>query len=724
MNLKDFFASRENPPELYWSLVLEPGWVQAGVWYIGEGEAQIVSVSPATPWETEEELTGAVDAALSSAIQKLPEGQEPDKTVFGVSSSWVKDGEIKEEYLDKIKKLCAELSLTPVGFVVLPEAIAHLFKSEEGSPLSAVVLGLGKEFLEISVFKLGNLSGTTQVARSVSLVEDVTEGLSRFEGASPLPSRFIIYDGKGAELTEARETIMQESWENAGKISFLHTPKVEEFASDRKVLATSLAGANEISQVSKISSKEISSEGEESSETTPQNVAPPKSDLSPEELGFVLGGDVTQTQVPVPSPQPAPISSQPGPVPPKFATDYLQKTKSLFHGFTERIKNALTAPEKPIGKKSFTKAGIIVASGLVLLALLWWFYPKAKVTIYVSPQTFQEEVNIRFSTEGKFDIGAATVPAETAQVEVSGDKTKATSGTKTIGDKAKGTAKIQNGTAFPINLTAGTLLVSSGNLKFAMDNSASVSAALSPSSPGTVEVPVTAESIGAEYNLAKDEVFKVGNYPKAEVDATSIADFSGGSSQQISAVSQEDQAALSSELSDELSQDAKDQLLLKVGEDKIFIDDLADLSVTSEKYDHKVGDEATNLKLSLTVSATGVVADKTKLLEYAREELKGKIPSGFVLRDSHINFGFDFGDKEEADYIYNVRLGANFLPQTDTNEIKKKIVGKSPDVTQDFLSSVPGFTRAEITQNVRLPGFLGVLPHIGRNITVEIVADK
>ena len=218
MNLKDFLANRESPPELFWSLVLEPGWVQAGLWFIKGTEAEVVSVGPASPWEAEEDLIGATDAALSSAIQKLPEqSREPSKTVFGVPSAWVGGGEIKEEFLNKIKKVCTELSLDPVGFVVLPEAIANLYKSEEGAPVSAVIVGLGKEFLEIAIFKLGNLVGTTSVARSVSLIEDVNEGLSRFEGTSPLPSRIIVYDGREGEIEEAKDALLSANWEGNEK---------------------------------------------------------------------------------------------------------------------------------------------------------------------------------------------------------------------------------------------------------------------------------------------------------------------------------------------------------------------------------------------------------------------------------------------------------------------------------------------------------------------------
>ena len=150
MNLKDFLTNKESPPDLYWSLVIERGWVQAGIWYIGETSAEVLTISPGAAWETDSELVGACDAALSSCVSNLPENyEEPSKTVFGVSSSWVKEGEIQDEYLTMIKTVCTDLSLTPVGFVVLPEAIAHLYKSEEGSPLSSIIIGLGPESLEI-----------------------------------------------------------------------------------------------------------------------------------------------------------------------------------------------------------------------------------------------------------------------------------------------------------------------------------------------------------------------------------------------------------------------------------------------------------------------------------------------------------------------------------------------------------------------------------------------
>ncbi len=727
MNLKDFLTTREHPPELYWSLVIEEGWIQAGVWYIGENAAEVVSISPGAAWSEEDELTGAVDAALSSAIQKLPENyKEPNKAVFGVSSSWVKGGEITEEHLAKIKKLCTELSLNPVGFVVLPEAIAHLCKSEEGSPLNAIILGLGSGKIEISVFKLGNLIGTTEVSRSVSLVEDVTEGLSRFEGASPLPSRFIVYNGKEGELDEAKETLLQTSWEGVEKIKFLHTPKAEVLSPDRKVLATSLAGAAEIGHVSQVDSKDVQfSEGREEVEEAEEEVKPaPVAEVTAENLGFTIGADVAAGASEVENVIPPQKVEAPAPPKPRFnpggkVVEYLQKTKNLFHSFSLKTN---AAPRV----KNNTLIGILAVVLLAVIsgAVLWWFYPTAKVAVFVSPQRFEQQVQLSFSPAGVSDVAAGIIPAQVINDNVTGDKTKSTTGTKLIGNKATGSVQIANGNGTAINLAAGTLLSSATGLKYVTNSQASVSGQILPGSPGTANIDVTAFDIGAQYNLAKGEVFSIGNYSKTMVAGTSLSDFSGGSSQEISAVSADDQVSLATDLKNELAQKAITNISGKVTLDQIFVSDLAGLDTVSENFDHKVGDQADSIKLTLNLNAIGIVADKVKLIEYAKGVLKDKVPSGYVLNSDQIDFKFKFSVQQGENYLYSVTVGANFLPEIDKSKIVKEIAGKSPSVTQDYLNSIPGFGHAEITLKPHLPGFLGTLPRIPKNITLEVSAEQ
>ena len=50
---------------------------------------------------------------------------------------------------------------------------------------------------------------------------------------------------------------------------------------------------------------------------------------------------------------------------------------------------------------------------------------------------------------------------------------------------------------------------------------------------------------------------------------------------------------------------------------EFLINNLAEVDTTTQTFDHKVGDTADTLKLSLTINASGIAADKSKLDQYA-----------------------------------------------------------------------------------------------------------
>lgn len=685
--------SKEGPEkEFYWALVLEPDWVQAGIWSVVENKAQIISISPPIIWGEGQDLLGAVDTSLSAAVQNLPENfGEPAKTVFGVPAFWVEGGQIKEEHLNNIKEICNKLALEPTGFVVLPEAVAYLIKSEEGAPLSAIVVGIGKEFLEISLFKTGKIVETVQVIRSVSIFADLKEGLSRFSGIEALPSRIIVYDGKEGELEAEKQSLINAEWDNLEKVKFYHTPQVEILTPEKKVLAVALAGGTEIGGIKTVEIKKNQIDS-----------VIPREEPAVKELDFVINEDIVQTKTPNREIPASPLQSLP------FQKIKFNLLRRFWGGFLEKMNKI----------REKIKLGQI--GGLLLaLAILgfgfWWFYPKAEITIYVSPKKFEEKLGLTIDSD---------LPGKVLTTEVSGDQTKATTGRKKVGEKARGSVKIQNGTAANLNLKAGTVLLAANDLKFTLDEPASVSAALSPSLPGTQVVNVTAYDIGAEYNLAKDESFKVANYPKAEVDAQAVSAFSGGSSRDISAVSPEDQKTLEESLIQELTEIAKKNLLRNLSSEEIFIDSSLETTILSRVFSNKVGDEAENLKLTVSLRAKGFSVARGDLVALSQKTLEENIPAGFILRDDQLSFEFEPGESDEEKKAFSLRIIANFLPKVNRESIIKQIRGKSPTSVQGYLTSIPGFSRAEISIKPLFPGRLGVIPRISKNISLEVMAEQ
>ncbi len=731
MNLKSFLpgTEKEEPVEYFWSVIIEPGWVQAGIWRIKGEMAQIVHGSASYPWELEDELVNSADTALAGAIAGFPEGvDEPSKTVFGVISTWVSEGQIKDEYLEKIKRICSDLSLTPIGFVVVPEAISHLLKSEEGAPLNAILVGVYRDVLEVSVYKFGNLMGTTQVNRSLSVIEDMTEGISRFAKGDSVPSRIILYDGKDGELEDTKHSLSHIAWEDITQIQFLHTPKVEIFSPSRKVDAISLAGASEVSGVTMLEGHQESKTHESEEEVIPltaedDNLTEP----SASELGFVVDRDIEesafdqkpeypnqteqrpemdwQEQAPIDSPE-VPSKRKGNP----FA--FLKKTKIPFRGVGSQMARPFL-----VGLIALL---VLVGGGFAA----WWYYPKAEVTVYISPRQLDERIDISVDPGvSTSDPAAKILAGETVKVTVKGEKTKQTSGTKTVGDKAIGEVTLYR-VGSKLSLKSGTLLNGPDKLRFVLDEAVEVASG-SASSPSTTTAKVTAEAIGAQYNLATGTSFTVGSYTSADIEAKNEDDFSGGSSREISAVSADDQKLLETELTDELKEKAKEELTATLPDTVIFIDDSLTTTSASKSFTAKVGEEAKSLGLKLSLDAEAVTLNKSELLSLAQDAVKEKIPQGFVLREDQIDTSFEFKKKEGKVYKFEVLVSANLLPEVKTDEIAQKITGKYPSVAQDYLvKEVPGFSRAEIILKPKLPGKLGTLPHVTKNVSVEVAAER
>lgn len=755
MALKDILPSKkEEQQEYYWALSIEPGWVQAGVWRIEGEKTQVISTSPPTPWELDEELIAAVDTSLSAAVQDFPEEvKEPSKTVFGVMSSWVSEGQIKENHLEVIKNICSELSLNPVGFVILPEAIAHYSKSEEGSPLSAVVLGISKENIEITVYKLGKQIGSAQVARSLSLVEDVVEGLTRFAQNEALPSRFILYNGKEGEIEEARQTLLKANWDDLVGIKFLHTPKIETITSNNKVHAVMLAGASEIASVTSL---HILKEEEEKDEVVKSDIEEKEVEgkiITPKDLGFELGTDVAvKTEKPFPSEIEEEDSKKETKEEGEITLPLVEKIKpdskkdetkgqtkrKLFNKIPtnvimnlkdklESIRNRFgkKKTEAKYGKRAFLFGGVFLLALLVIGFASWWFYPKATVIVYVSPKKLDEKINILVDPGiESADIEAGILPGEVLEETFDGDKTKSTTGAKTVGEQATGEVTLYR-VGPELSLVAGTKIYGPGSLEFSLDEQVAVASG-SAGSPSSTKAKVKAVDIGAEYNLAANTLFTVANYSTSDIEAKNESAFSGGSSREISAVSEEDQEILEEDLTGELESNAKDKFKENLTDDKFFIDESLSSEVESRDFSNKVGDEASTLKLSLSLNVIALVVDKSSLNSLAEEVLKDRIPDGFVLRDDQIEVDFSYEDNEDGKYRLSAFVEANLLPEINPEEVGGKILGKYPPLVENyFIEEIPGFVRAEMSFNKpRFPGRLGTLPHIKNNLEVIISAEK
>ena len=730
MDLPIFKKQSEPSAEHLWSLAIGKNWVDSAIWKVEQEKVHIVAHGGPFPYQEGDikSLVEAADGSLSNAAAKIKvEIKEPSKVVFGLPPAYLENGEIKKECVEILKKLSHELELSPAGFVVIPEAIIHFVKAQEGAPPNAILVGTSEETLEVTLIQNGKIIKTTEVGRSISVGGDIAEGLARIGEPSQYPTRILIYNHKAADLEATKHELLDTDWEKIG-ITFLHTPKVEVLPEDAVISSVSLAGGAEVggatalaytapkTQNSSIMSVEESL-GEESEvlpeeEITTQDLSNIKT-VSPEELGFIEGEDIKDSAVaatPIPEPQ----------ITPTFAV-HSPATTAIREPDAVNILSTFIKKAKGFGggRKKYT-----LASGLILtplsFGLFYWYAPSAHVSIFVAPKNIEETIEFKTTTSSSPDIGSKTIPAKFIEIEKSTTKQKNATGVKKIGDKAKGEVVIYRvGPA--VTLPKGTVL-SSGSLKFTLDKDIKIaSGSAGPDTLGknTEAAGVTAVSIGTEYNLSSSSSFKIGTFSAESTTAKNDKAFTGGNAREVPAVSGEDLESLEADAKKELEEKAAAEIKGKLSDGDLLIPDKEKLEITKKDFSDTSGQEVQTVSLNLT--------GKVRFLVVSREHIKdltiaqSPLPEGFTLRAENLSIEPEAKGKNS---IFKARVKASLLPQVKPEDIIEKIAGSAPQKARSILSATPGFTRAEIATKFKFPGPLGTLPHIKRKITLEVVAEQ
>ncbi len=680
--------------EYFFSISLEESSIQAAIWIIKDNSANVVCVSHSATYEDNETLLTSADSCLSYCIQNLPpDASEPTRSVFGVPSSWVVDGQIERKYLDLVRLICNKLSLNPTGFVVLPEAIAHLYKAQEKTPISAILIGVYPQSIDVSVFRLGNLSGSVNVSRSTNVSEDVVEGLARFGQMDALPSRFLLYDSKLDDLEEIKQSLIKTDWgsDKDTNVKFLHTPAVEIVESESKMAAVSFAGAAEIGQTSNINFEIPGKKSKEVVETE-SNIDEVEGLVDAAALGFSSSFDSVEANV---------MEAESVP---QFRQDFVGQARKKVNFKLPNFRF------NKILKDDFVFISVIVIFFVLVAAFCaFWFLPKAQVTVLVSPMKITGKQNVKFDKNANSpDYSKLVIPVKTVSASASGDKTKTTSGTATVGTAAKGNVTFYN-VGGSTTVPAGTVLVASG-MNFSLDSDVQIASASGAASAATTKGNITAAGVGADANLAAGAYFTVGNFSSSLLQAKNDSALTGGSSQEVTAVSKEDVTSLTQDLNKSLTSDGQNKLKANLTSDQIIIDSTIVATASSVTLDHEVGDQANTVKLSETMKISAQVASRKDLNELAKQIFAGQVKSGYVMNDSQIDYVFEPTD---------VNFMINLLPQVSNSKIAGQIAGKSLGDAKSILGNIAGYSDSQFRLMPNIP-FLQFLPHVPNHITVII----
>lgn len=408
-----------------------------------------------------------------------------------------------------------------------------------------------------------------------------------------------------------------------------------------------------------------------------------------------------------------------------------------------------TAPKRfPALRKLFTFPQVLIVVLLLMIlvggstfAFAFYYLPQAEVTLLVSKKTLQRDVEVSLVPEQtQVDTTSRSIPATVKTAEVEETGTFDATGTKTIGEKAKGTLTIYNWTTATVSLPVGQIFTVNANqegagLTFVSTQTVDVPPLESSSedlnqtlyTAGTATIAVEASDSGTLFNLSSGLAFTVqgrsyGTSPtNPGMRGLNAQSFTGGSTQEITVVSQADIDQAITSLNAGLVTKAREQLQQQNTTGEKLLEDHITTQTLYNNVSRDIDDEAREFTVTTKVRASGFVYSQGDLENLLLALMEQNVPDGFTLAGGEHVITVSFLDQTEQG-VARVRatVEALLIPDVDIDALAQQLTGKKPQEAEEIIKNIEHVTQGSVLIRPSFPQSLQRLPHRSDRITITI----
>ena len=358
-----------------------------------------------------------------------------------------------------------------------------------------------------------------------------------------------------------------------------------------------------------------------------------------------------------------------------------------------------------INKTVFLIGGIIlIMVAFVLLAIL----PRASIKLILKGEPIDKSFEIIVEKDienANFEKGI--IKGTLITLEKTEEKKNLTcTGKKNIGQKATGTVTLSNVyDENPQSLVAGTRLVSTVNGQTYRINSAvtipGARVVAGNIVPGTVNIEITADQPGQEYNLPSGSHFTIpglagtDKYDKIYADTTSA--IRGGFTEEVTILSQEDFNKYKDQMVAELGKKARDELVSQHKDKELFLEGLSP-QVLEATPNIPVGTESAKFDLKVKIKLVTLGASKKDFDYLVFKKLTASLPpdKDLMSEDIKVLAVKVISFEQEKKLVASIKASGYSFDKIDEDQIKKVIVGEGKEQATNYLTSLKGVSQAEV----------------------------
>ncbi len=362
---------------------------------------------------------------------------------------------------------------------------------------------------------------------------------------------------------------------------------------------------------------------------------------------------------------------------------------------------------------------------------------KAEVKIITESQPLTKSITVKVSKDVASNAETRILSGIGVETSITETSSTVATGERLVGEKAKGKAKIFNKTIAEQVFKKGQILIYSDNnkdYKYSLDSSVTVPARTDgplPGDPitlGEIEVSITAMDIGTAYNIDSDKSLDVDGYKSSEFTSATSEKITGGKSSTVKVVADADLKKLSDLVLKTIQDEAQKSLETKLPSSQKFIAGSQKVTVATQNYSAKVGDQKDILELTETAAITGLAYLQDEMNLLLSKVSQNLIPSGFEISDKEREVNVEILGNTDNSILspvqadLQVTLKSFVVPVIDVDKIKTSLAGKSirdAEVVLGKLSSVRTYS-IKIVPNLIL---FGKVPSNKNNISIQVVRE-
>lgn len=670
------------------------------------------------------------------------------KSIFFVYSHLVdkETGELKTTYLDALKAVVKENDLESLGYFELDELLSRSYLELEQAQLNAVFVEVDSAAVSAYVYQAGERIFADSVSKTQDIVSDIEEIFSHVDG-NKLPPRIILYDSSLQHTTS--DALLVHKWK---KDLFIQLPKVDIVKDHELLQAIDIGVRDQVfggsgKAVVAASSVPMVAAATGLEKETDEAVTRKEVDNDAESvMGFVIGADVAAGTVmgggsatyqstddavnqfyPQHENQSFNPSSHSSDMPDHFMPSSAAGFQNTGRSKTS-IMQSIVSFFSGLNMEFIKGRGLLIVGICAVLLLigggayaLLFMYHKAEVTLMYDSEaiekkiSFSDDLNIEEATE-TFTV-SASVP---------------TTGTKDIGEKAKGSVTIYNADEESKKFPKGTTLATSDGISFTITEDITAEAASQTitedgdilTSTSKTQASAVAVAIGPKSNIKKDVKLKIGSFPETTYFARTSNAFTGGTEKEIQTASKEDMATLDKEI-EKLIQE-KSKTFLKSATDRNIIESLTSIDKTKESYSKEIAEEATAVDADVTADVTFYSFDEALVKTKIAEEFADEAPSGYIIEATGVDYTITSAEKDEdtGDISIVVEATANPTLKLNLQELLADIQGKSVEAADEIAVKTYKVESFEARVTAPLSFLESRLPYFTKNISIDLKSSE